>query len=135
MADPVEIINVNTSASVLVDGVRAGIRERVAAEDSSGAQVLTVLALIAATDTEHIDPSVRAMIDLVLFAPGPVGDTFEDDSVNVVGTASLRRWLGVDGPFLLSSSGWEEYIEPYKQRRDELESQSEDQESDSGNEN
>jgi len=126
-----EIVSADRTSSAVLDGFRSGIRERTAVGDRTGAQILTVLALISAADVEHIDPSARAVIDLVLFAPGPIGDSFEGDRAKVAGTASVRRILGVHGPFLFSRSGWEEYIEPYRQRQDERESDSEDQESDS----
>ena len=103
-------ISAETATNAVLDGIRSGIRERATADDHAGAQILTILALIAATDCQHIDRSVRAVIDLVLFAPGPVGDSFEDDQVNVVGDAILQRWLGADGPFLLSTSGWEDIL-------------------------
>jgi hypothetical protein len=87
-----EILNIGVVASAMLDGFRAGIEERRAEGDIAGARVLTVLALISATDFEHIDQSARAVIDLVLFAPGLVGDGFENDIAKVVGTASVQRY-------------------------------------------
>jgi hypothetical protein len=127
----VEIINASRGASAILDGFRAGIQERIAAEDHLGSQILTILALISAADTKHLDKSARALIDLVLYAPGPVGDSFEDDIVKVVGTASVRRCLGVHGPFLFTVKDWEEFIEPYRINDDELEPDSENQEASS----
>jgi hypothetical protein len=109
-----DIVSIETTTSAILDGFRAGIQEKRTAKDIVGAQILTVLALISAADVEHIDPSVRALIDLVLFAPGPVSDSFEDDVVSVIGTASAQRHLGVQGPFLFNASGWGEYLHPYR---------------------
>ena len=123
-----EIFTMERVASVLLDGFRAGIKEKTAAGDLAGAQIRTVLALISAADIEHINPSARALVDLILFAPGPIGDSFEDDLVKVVGSASARRYFGVNGPLLFNESGWEEYMEPYRRAR---ESDPEDQKADS----
>jgi hypothetical protein len=127
-----EIFNIDIVARALLDGFRAGIEEKKAAGDSVGAHVLTVLALISSADVERVDPSTRALIDLVLFAPGPIGDSFEGEATKIVGTASVHRALGAYGPFFFNEDGWEAYFEPYRHLNDERESISEDQESDSG---
>jgi hypothetical protein len=129
-----DIFRYELAVEAILDGVRSGIREKTAAGDRTSAQVLTVLALIASSDIEHIDRSARAVIDLVLFAAGPVGDSFENDVAKVVGTASLRRHLG--GAFALAAKDWEttdwaEYFKPRIEIWDALVSDSEDQKSDS----
>jgi hypothetical protein len=130
-----EIFNIDIVARALLGGFRAGIEEKKAAGDYVSAHVLTVLALISAADLEHVDPSARAVIDLVLFAPGPVGDSFEGEAAKVVGTASVYRALGAHGPLFFNQDGWEVYFEPYRHLEDEDETIPEDKESDSGDDN
>jgi TIR domain len=128
----VEIISASRTANAILDGFRAGILDKAATGDHLGAQILTVLALIVGADTDKLDKSVRALIDLVLFAPGVVGDSFEGDSMAVVGTASISRHLGTHGPLLFSVGGWEQYIEPYRiSEDDESDPNSDDQQSNS----
>lgn len=124
-----EILSRDRASRAILDGFQKGIRERISGGDSTGAGILRVLALIAAADLEHVNPSVRALIDLVLFGPGPVGDSFVDEEVTVTGDSSIRRALGTHGPFFFNISSWEEYFEPYRwPDEDEDESNSDDEE-------
>jgi len=117
----VEIFNADRAASAILDGFREGIQERVATGDLLDAQIMTVLALISAADIKHLDKSTRALIDLILFSSGAIGDSFEGDSVSIVGDASVRRFLGPHGPFLFSVDAWEPFLERYKISDDALE--------------
>jgi hypothetical protein len=109
--DMTDAINRDRVAAAIVMGFDTSIAEHRHADDAQGAVVMTALAAIAATDSEKLIPDVRAIIDLVLFSPGSVAGAFDDEHrVVVFGDASVRRWLGSNGPLLLSSSGWEEHI-------------------------
>jgi hypothetical protein len=115
-----DVINRDTLGMALLDGFGAAIKGRLEAADQAGAQVLTLLALIAAADMSNAKKSVRAIVNLVLFAPGVVGDIFDDDSLTVTGSARVRRSLGQDGPFLFSAEGWDDFFEPYRRDWDSL---------------
>lgn len=109
--DMTDAINRDRVAAAIVVGFDTAIAEHRRADDAQRTAVMTALAVIAATDSEKLIPDVRAVVDLVLFSPGSVASAFdEEDRVIVFGDASVRRWLGSQGPLLLSSSGWEEHI-------------------------
>lgn len=98
----------------LLDGFRAGVAKLAAAGENERVPTLWILALIATLDAESLDRSVRALIDLVLFEPGPIDEFFVDDRAQVFDLAHVRRRLGTHGPLLFSSEGWADFIERYR---------------------
>jgi TIR domain len=99
----------------VVDGFRDAIRQRIAAGDTRGAEIFAILALIFAADSSQLLPAVRALVNLVLFAPGPVSEIFVDDEVEVLGAARVFRSLVREEPLLLTSE-WFNHIQPYVDR-------------------
>lgn len=104
-------VNQQTVADAVVVLFREAITDLRARKDYARAASLATVALIAVADCEHLRPEVRALVDLVLFSAGAVGDLFDaGDSLVVQGSASVRRWIGSQGPLLFSREGWEEPI-------------------------
>ena len=67
-------------------------------------------AVIAAADTERLHRSIRAVIDLVLFAEVESGLFDDEDNVIVFGRSPAKRWLGAQAPLLFSAEGWSETL-------------------------
>lgn len=111
----IEELTASVNRQLFADGVADLFREAIvelrAGKDDARSASLATVALIAVADCEHLRPEVRALVDLVLFSAGAVGDLFDaSDSLTVRGPASVRRWIGSQGPLLYSREGWEESI-------------------------
>lgn len=111
------ILSRSRLASALVDGFRAAIKQRQADGAQRQAQALMAVALIVAADTEHLLPSVRALLNLVVFGAGCVGDMFgDDDRLTVVAGAQVMRWIGSEGPLMFAFETWSDHLRPYEER-------------------
>jgi TIR domain len=98
-------------SGAVLNGFRMAIAERAKVDDTAGIRVMTVLAVILLADETKLTRTARTAIDLVLFSPGPIGDSFDDENrIAIFGSAWVVRWLGSPGPLMLSKSGWEEHI-------------------------
>ncbi|MBF9134770.1 TIR domain-containing protein [Plantactinospora sp. S1510] len=127
-----DMLRRDSATSAVLDAFKLAIKHKSDASDETGVQVLTLIALIAATDMENARRSVRAIVDLILFTAGPVDEAFGDeDRLLVAGSASVRRWLGKHGPLLLSAEGWDGFIEPYRQHWESLSGDEEPEDDDS----
>jgi hypothetical protein len=105
-------INAHVVAGAVVDALMAAGAERSSAGDEHASAVFRLLALVVASDTGKLTPTVRSLVDLVLFADGPVARTFDrSDQLVVIDDASLRRFAGAAGPLLLSEAGWRPIVE------------------------
>lgn len=106
-----ESINRDLVGGAVLNGFRTAIAERIAAGDTAGVQVLKALAVIVLADATKLTRTTRAAVDLVLFSPGAVGNAFDDeDAIDIFGSARVRRWIGPQGPLLLTEAGWEAHI-------------------------
>ena len=113
----VELINHDRAAGAIVDALRSQARGRAKAGDQAAAETFQLLALIVACHSSKLCAPCRAIIDLVLFAEGPIGDAFDEDGrIRVFGDAYIMRWLGHQDPILLSAEGWQEHLDAYMQR-------------------
>lgn len=116
-----ELLTRSVVSGAILDGFRAGTKERRDAGDTAGAQALTALAVIAATDTERLHRPIRSLIDLVLFADGAVSALFdEEDNVVVFGRSPAKRWLGPQAPLLFSAEGWSGTLRQVEERLNAL---------------
>ncbi len=87
-----EIVNRNLVQGAILEGFRRGIDEKKKDGDQVGAEVLRALACAVAADLPQVDVEVRALIELVLFSPGAIGDAFDmDDNLHVFASASVKR--------------------------------------------
>jgi len=112
-----EILSRSRLASALVDGYRAGIKQRRADGAERQAQALMAVALIVAADTDHLLPPVRALLNLVVFGAGCVGEMFgDDDRLTVVAGAQVMRWMGSEGPLMFAFETWSEHLRSYEER-------------------
>lgn len=111
----------------ILDGFREGIKARRAASDIAEAQAMTAVALIATANSDTLLKPVRALIDLVLFDDGIVGDLFDDNGdLAVFGDTKVKRWMGHEGPIMLFTESWEDHLRPYKERWDAADSEVDD---------
>jgi hypothetical protein len=114
-------IGQNRAAIAVLGGFRGSIHEHVTNGDSAGAEVLTILALIAAADAGNVRPSIRALIDMVLFDEGPVGDYFENDVAGLFDRAGVGRSFDPQNPLYLVGDGWDDHFRSYRERWDDPE--------------